>query len=112
MSLMLFSFITNAQDTLKVPTNNEINLRLNGLEKFGIQHRTGNRLIITGIVLNGFGLVFMNTTNNNPYSKLNDTKIGTGLIIAGSALTTTGLVINLDSFKHLRKTKRVNVKFR
>lgn len=34
---------------------NEINLRLDGLEKFGKQHRTGNHLMIAGTILSGLG---------------------------------------------------------
>jgi len=89
--------------------NDEINLRLDGLEKFGKQHRTGNHMIIAGTLLNGFGLLFMNsnTAPANPNSKLTDNKLATGTLLIGSLLTTTGLIINIDSFRHL-KGREVN----
>jgi len=87
-------------------SDTEINLRFKNIDKFGKQHRTGNHLIIAGTLLNGLGLLFISnsfSTTNQNYSKLNDSNLGTGFMIAGSLLTTTGLVINLDSFRHLRK---------
>ncbi len=107
----------NATDTTKKVTfidyefykynNDEINLRFDGLEKFGKQHRTGNHIIIAGALLNGFGLLFMNsnTAPVNPNSKLTDNKLATGTLLIGSLLTTTGLIINIDSYRHLRNNK-------
>jgi hypothetical protein len=84
---------------------NDINLRLDNVEKFGQQHRTGNHLIIAGTLLNGFGLLFLNsnTAPANPNSKLTDNKLAVGTLAVGTILSTTGLIINIDSFRHLRK---------
>jgi hypothetical protein len=89
--------------------NDQINLRLDGLEKFGKQHRTGNHLIIAGTLLNGFGLLFMNNTTApaNPGSKLTDDKLATGTLLIGSLLTTTGLIINIDSYRHLKRNNNI-----
>lgn len=79
---------------------NEINLRLDGLEKFGKQHRTGNRLMIAGVIAAGLGTyAYINSTT----SPTNQYKTGTGLMIVGSALSTAGLIVNINSFRHLRK---------
>lgn len=108
--LTIATFLTlNASSQNMTPVTradvNEINLRLDGLEKFGKQHRTGNHMIIAGTLLNGFGLLFMNsnTAPANPNSKLTDNKLATGTLLIGSLLTTTGLIINIDSYRHLRK---------
>jgi hypothetical protein len=83
---------------------NEINLKLDGLEKFGKQHRKGNHLLIAGTILNGFGLLFMSsTTTTNPNATFKGDKLAIGTLAVGTILSTTGLIINLDSYRHLRK---------
>ena len=77
---------------------NKINLKL---DKFGTQHRTGNHLMIAGTILNGFGLLVMNR-NITGQSNQNNQILGNNILVVGSLLTTTGLVFNIDSFRHLR----------
>lgn len=104
---LLTSIFASAQNMTPVTRAdiNEINLRLDGVERFGHQHRTGNHMIIAGTLLNGFGLLFMNSTTApaNPGSKLTDNRLAAGTLIIGSLLTTTGLIINIDSYRHLKR---------
>ena len=121
--LTIATFLTlNASSQNMTPVTradvNEINLRLDGLEKFGRQHRTGNHMIITGTLFTGLGILMLNTTTapSNPNTsegyiggdgsvkvepKKDNFAIGT--LLVGSLLTTTGVIINIDSFRHLRK---------
>jgi hypothetical protein len=76
----------------------EINL---GLHKFGEQHRTGNHLIIIGIIATTIGGLlisdsykYLNTSNSFPP--------GVVFSVAGGGLTTAGLIVNLNSFRYLR----------
>jgi hypothetical protein len=96
---------------------NEINLRLDNIERFGRQHRTGNHLMIAGTLLSGIGSMIL--YNNSPskhqygynsakvaydmYKKQNRT--GFTILGIGSGLTATGLIVNIDSFRHLRNNK-------
>jgi hypothetical protein len=77
---------------------NKINLKL---DKFGTQHRTGNHLIIAGTLFNLFGVLVMNH-NITGQSNQNNQILGNNILVVGSLITTTGLVFNIDSFRHLR----------
>jgi hypothetical protein len=70
----------------------QVNLRLKNVDKFGKQHRTGNHLMLSGIIFNAIGLGIIG----------HNSAFGSGIIIAGSALSTVGWIINIDSFKHLK----------
>jgi hypothetical protein len=83
----------------------QVNLRLKNVDKFGKQHRVGNHLMLSGIILNSIGLgitahnlAYGSNKNNN----INELKLGRGIIVLGSGLTTAGWIINIDSFKHLK----------
>ena len=98
-------WIPNDSDPVRRSDINEINLKLDKLEKFGKQHRTGNHLILAGTLFNVFGVVVMNSKlgeSGEVGQKLSGFNPNFVPIIIGSLLTTTGLVINLDSFRHLR----------
>ena len=101
-------WIPNDSDPVRRSDINEINLKLDKIEKFGKQHRTGNHLILAGTLFNVFGLVIMNsqlysyTLVTGDGSGQSNQKLANGALVVGSLLTTTGLVINLDSFRHLR----------
>jgi hypothetical protein len=77
---------------------NNINLRLNGVNNFGKQHRTGNHFLIAGFLTTAIGTGMFLQPNTIP-------EVGTGLLILGGILSTSGIIINIDSFKHLRTTK-------
>ena len=76
----------------------EINL---GLHKFGKQHRTGNHLIITGIISTVIGsLIMMEDLSDGP---IKDTyPAGVVLTVVGGGLTTAGFIVNIDSFRHIK----------
>ena len=76
----------------------EINL---GLHKFGKQHRTGNHLIITGIISTVIGsLIMMEDVSDGP---IKDTyPAGVVLTVVGGGLTTAGFIVNIDSFRHIK----------
>ena len=98
-------WIPNDSDPVRRSDINEINLKLDKLEKFGKQHRTGNHLILAGTLFNVFGVVVMNSQlgeSGEVGQKSSSFNPNFVPIIIGSLLTTTGLVFNLDSFRHLR----------
>ena len=76
----------------------EINL---GLHKFGEQHRTGNHLIIIGVIATTIGGLLI----SDSYKYLNTSNSfspGVVFSVAGGGLTTAGLIVNLNSFRYLR----------
>ena len=77
---------------------NNINLRLNGLNDFGKQHRTGNHFLIAGFITTALSA----GTYSQASSKNNNMEIGAGLLIVGGILSTTGFIINIDSFRYLK----------
>ena len=111
---LLTSVFASAQNTQPVTRAdiNQINLRLDGVERFGQQHRTGNHLMIAGTILSGIGslIIYNNTLSKykgytpkeayKMYKQQN--RIGLSIIGVGSGLATVGLVMNIDSFRHLR----------
>ena len=113
---MFISVIASSQNMTPVTRAdvNEINLRLDGLEKFGRQHRTGNHLMIAGTLLSGIGswILATNSPSKHQYGynsakvaydmyKKNN-RVGFTVLGIGSGLASTGLIINIDSFRHLR----------
>jgi len=96
---------------------NQINLRLDKIEKFGNLHRTGNHLIISETVLSGIGslIIFRNSMENydndynspdleyKKYKYKRTERLGFTIIGIGSALATAGIVVNLDSFRQFKK---------
>jgi hypothetical protein len=80
----------------------EVDLRLNGLNKFGKQHRMGNHLVITGMIINTFGLLFLNGTQNTIQQTKPGPSVPGVLLGVGSVVAFTGAIINIDSFRHLR----------
>ena len=119
--LTIATFLTlnlSAQNTTPVTRAevNEINLRLDGLEKFGRQHRTGNHLMIAGTILSGLGSwMYINNYNgyNPPKNNANkatylkqyrmNRNISQTIMGMGGVMITTGVIINIDSYRHLRK---------
>ena len=83
----------------------EINL---GLHKFGKQHRTGNHLIITGIVATTLGSILMVSSTKSSQGVYGNSSSGdsypAGVFFTaiGGGLTTAGFIINIDSFRHLK----------
>ena len=79
----------------------EINL---GIHKFGKQHRTGNHLIIIGVLLTGIGSItlYNSLSNKELYGKQDNPNIYKTIIGLGSGLVVTGFIINIDSFRHLK----------
>jgi len=76
----------------------EINL---GLHKFGEQHRTGNHLIIIGIIATTIGGLLISDSYKYPNTS-NSFPPGVVFSVAGGGLTTAGLIVNLNSFRYLR----------
>jgi hypothetical protein len=74
---------------------NEINLRLEGLNKFGKQHRIGNRMIITGVLFSGMGAFIIKE----------DDIIGKSIMGTGALISSTGIILTLDSYRHLKIKK-------
>jgi hypothetical protein len=70
----------------------EINL---GLHKFGEQHRTGNHLIIAGLVATTLGGLLMNPIKDSYPA-------GVFFMAVGGGLTTAGFIVNIDSFRHIK----------
>jgi hypothetical protein len=70
----------------------EINL---GLHKFGEQHRTGNHLIIVGLVATTLGGLLMNPIKDSYPA-------GVFFMAVGGGLTTAGFIVNIDSFRHIK----------
>jgi hypothetical protein len=97
--------------------NDEINLRLNKIEKFGNLHRTGNHLMISGTLLSGISSLILSRNSiekygnnyyyadyNSAYKKYKRTeRLGFTILGIGSALATAGIIVNLDSFRQFRK---------
>ena len=117
-SIERIEIITNPSDMTPVTRAdvNEINLRLEGLEKFGKKHRTGNHLIIGGTSLLGIGSLLLATNTIKPSNKgglvqkakkdyYRRNNIGMAFIGIGSVLSSVGVVINIDSFRHLKNKK-------
>ena len=84
----------------------EINL---GIHKFGKQHRTGNHLIIAGIASSIIGslLIVSSTKPSTVISTSSSETIttypsGVFFTAVGGALLTTGFIVNIDSFRHLK----------
>ena len=83
----------------------EINL---GLHKFKEQHRTGNHLIITGIVATTLGSLLMVSSTKSSQGVYGNSSSGdsypAGVFFTaiGGGLTTAGFIINIDSFRHLK----------
>lgn len=108
LSIALFTtMFVSAQNTQPVTRAdiNQINLYLNDIDRFGRQHRTGNHLIIAGTLIAGIGsaIVYNNlVTKYNGWTSNSSYNLGLTAIGIGSGLTATGLVINIDSFRHLR----------
>jgi hypothetical protein len=79
----------------------EINL---GIHKFGKQHRTGNHLMIAGLITTTLGSVLLNTSYSNKdlYGKQDNPNVYKTIIGLGSGLLVAGFVVNIDSFRHLK----------
>ena len=77
----------------------EINL---GLHKFGEQHRTGNHLIIAGLVATTIGGLLTIYFSDSYPNTSNSFPPGVVFSVAGGGLTTAGLIVNLNSFRYLR----------
>jgi hypothetical protein len=79
----------------------EINL---GIHKFGKQHRTGNHLMIAGLITTTLGSVLLNTSYSNKdlYGKQDNPNVYKTIIGLGSGLLVAGFIVNIDSFRHLK----------
>ncbi len=102
MASTLFSTAQNMTPVTRAEVN-EINLRLEGLDKFGKQHRLGNQLILAGAIISAVGSLNYIINNLNTKSSDLSTNISYGMMIGGGAISTSGLIVNLDSFRHLKK---------
>ena len=91
-------FIGNIQaQSNEMKKINDINLRM---DRYSKQNSTGNGFIIAGFLTStiGGGIIF---SNNSKETLI----FGSGLLIAASALTATGIIINLNSHNRLASTK-------
>lgn len=116
--MMCFTSVSFGQSTSGSDIS-QINLRLDKIEKFGNLHRTGNHLIISGAILSGIGtlIIFRNSMQNygndynspdleyKKYKYKRTERLGFSIIGTGSALTTAGIIVNLDSFRQFKKEK-------
>ena len=76
----------------------EINL---GIHKFGKQHKTGNHLMIAGLISTVIGsLIMIEDISDGPI--LDTYPAGVVLTAVGGGLTTAGFIVNIDSFRHLK----------
>lgn len=73
----------------------DINLRLDNYRE---QKAQGNGLIVAGIALNGLGALLIFHQNGN-------VDIGKGVMFAGGALSTTGVILNMTSISKLKRSK-------
>lgn len=120
LSIALFtSMFVSAQNMTPVTRAdvNDINLKLEKVERFGRQHRTGNHLMIAGTLLSGIGswILATNSPSKHQYGynsakvaydmyKKNN-RVGFTVLGIGSGLAATGIIVNIDSFRHLRNDK-------
>jgi hypothetical protein len=88
-------YMSNEPVLFKNTSQSEINL---GLHKFAEQHKTGNHLLMAGLVITMLGGALMYYSYPNLYSR----PPGIFFTAVGGGLTTTGLIINLNSFRYLR----------
>ena len=120
LGAMLFPLFTSAQ-SVDPPQGNrmkkeetimstqreidEINLRLEMVEKFGTQHRAGNTLTIIGgcLSLIGSQVYISNILENNNSGALFTE--GMGAVLLGTITMGTGVIINIDSYRHLKFEK-------
>jgi hypothetical protein len=79
----------------------EINL---GIHNFAKQHRTGNHLMIAGLISTTLGSLLMFTSNKSTTSSSTPFEYPIGVVFTaiGGGLTTAGFIVNIDSFRHLK----------
>ena len=82
-------YTSNEPVLFKNTSRSEINLE---------QHKTGNHLLMAGLVITMLGGALMYYSYPNLYSR----PPGIFFTAVGGGLTTTGLIINLNSFRYLR----------
>jgi hypothetical protein len=106
--MMCFSTYSSAQTAPEIDP--KINLRLENLEKFGNQHRVGNGILLAGVGIVGISTI-VNNQNRDNLSSTNSLKVkeaekniktANTLMLVGSIISGVGVVINMNSFKHLR----------
>jgi hypothetical protein len=101
-------FVNNTYSQTNIEVNNQIqdiNLRL---DKYSHQNHVGNGLIFWGVVTSVIGVAIISNENlsissTSPF--IAAPNLGAGIIIAGSALTTSGLIVNLNSHRKLRSNQ-------
>ena len=81
---------------------NEPTFNINGMDRFLKQHRTGNHIMIVGAIVSTVGCLFIGSTYHKDFT---DNNFVPGMIMTtvGSGILATGWVVNIDSFKHLRR---------
>lgn len=99
---------------------NEINLKLEKVEKFGKQQRFGNKVTTLGLLTTaaGIGMIYNESGirnyicgyNGMGYSISKESR-GEKVMLVGLGLTTVGLTIKLNSYKHLKfkPKKRISI---
>jgi len=129
--LTLLTFMTlNVSSQNMTPVTradvNEINLKLEKVEKFGKQQRLGNKVAVIGLLTTatGVGLIYnecgirnyISNGNGGYYGGYGVTKLaninrGEKIMLVGLGLTTVGVTIKLNSYKHLnfKPRKRISI---
>jgi len=100
-------FIGNIQaQSSQIRDIEDINLRMNAYSK---QNSIGNGFIISGFLTSvlGGGIIF-SEYNNSPSLKPSKQTLnfGSGVLIVGTILTSTGVIINLNSHNRLKDKRR------
>ena len=83
-------------------TLNEPTFNLNGMDRFLKQHRTGNHIMIVGAIVSTVGCLFIGSTYHKDFT-VNNFVPGMIMTSVGGGILSTGWIINIDSFKHLRR---------
>jgi hypothetical protein len=108
---------------------NEINLRLDNIERFGRQQRFGNKVVLVGVLTSITGALiiqkdmgfsdYINTKTNsdflNYWNGPGSTKLSTVssrgqvIMLSGLGITTIGITIKMNSYRHLPGKKRLSI---
>jgi hypothetical protein len=128
---IMASTILSAQNMTPVTRAevNEINLKLEKVEKFGRQQSLGNKVVLAGLLTSvtgalliqrdmGFSDYISTKTNKNflnYWTGPGSTKLsaassrGQFIMLSGLGITTIGITIKMNSYKHLPGRKRLSI---
>jgi hypothetical protein len=126
---IMASTILSAQNMTPVTRAefNEINLKLEKVDRFGRQHRLGNKVALLGVLTTVSGVVVLQndytiknrirnwiSTYYTSISNPKTNRLGRNITLVGLGITTVGLTINISSYKHLKLSpkKRLSISFK